>query len=79
MLALHQRTLSIPTLNRKASLTRRWAFELEGVGMEYSEGADRIFRTPRLLANSEERDWMKVPGIGPKTAIHIVKEIGGYL
>lgn len=78
MLSLHQRTLTIPTLNRRASLTRRWAFELGGVGMQYSEDAERIFRTPRLLANSEEQDWMKVPGIGPKTAIEIVKEIGGY-
>lgn len=78
MLTMHQRTLTIPTLNRKASLIRRWAFELEGVGMQYSEDAERIFKSPRLLANSEERDWMKVPGIGPKTAIEIVREIGGH-
>lgn len=78
MLAMYQRTLTIPTLNRRASLTRRWAFELEGVGMQYSADAERIFKTPRLLANSEEQDWMRVPGIGPKTAIEIVREIGGY-
>lgn len=77
-LALHHRTLTIPTLAHKPGLVRRWAFELEGVGMQYSADAERIFKTPRLLANSEERDWMRVPGIGPKTAIQIVREIGGY-
>lgn len=78
MLAMHQQSVTIPTLNRRAGLTRRWAFELAGVGMQYSEDAERVFRTPRVLANSEERDWMRIPGIGPKTAIEIVKEIGGY-
>jgi ERCC4-type nuclease len=78
MLALHQRTVTIPTLNHRASLVRRWAFELEGVGMEKSADAERLFRTPRELANAEESQWMKIPGVGAHTAIDIVKQIGGY-
>jgi ERCC4-type nuclease len=77
MLQMHQRSLTLPTLNARPNLVRRWAFELDGVGNQYAHEAGRIFRTPRQLALSDEDDWLKIPGIGPKTAIDIVRQIGG--
>src|SRR4029077_9874131 len=38
----------------QASLTQRWAADLDGIGTKYSEEADRYFKTPIRLANSEE-------------------------
>jgi len=68
----------LPSLLGKPSLVRRWAKELEGIGEKLSEDTARVFKTPRALANGEESDFLRVPGVGPKTAISIVKEIRGW-
>lgn len=67
----------IPTLDRKPPLVRRWAAELEGIGVKKSEDAARLFRTPRTLALSEELDWMRIPGVGVETAQSVIRQIGG--
>lgn len=69
--------VNIPTLNFKPSLTRLWANDLSGVGMKMSELAERHFKTPIRLANADETEWLKLPGIGVKTAQSIVREIQG--
>lgn len=67
--------IAIPTLNRKPSLTRRWAAALDDVGVELSERAERVFSSPLALAQADESDWLRVPGVGIKTAQSIVREV----
>jgi ERCC4-type nuclease len=69
--------MTVPSLSRKPSLVRRWAAELEGIGVKKSEEAERLFKSPKALANSDELDWMQVDGVGVATAQKIIKEIGG--
>lgn len=66
---------NLPYLMGKPSLVRRWANELEGVGVTLSEVAEKRFERPIDLANSNIEEWLEVPGIGLKTAASIVKEI----
>lgn len=74
---LQMQKLNIPTLNAKPSLVRRWAADLPGIGVVHSEIVERHFRRPIRLATAEEREWLRIPGIGPKTAHEIIKEILG--
>jgi ERCC4-type nuclease len=69
--------MSIPSLTRKPSLTREWAARLPGIGVKKSEDAERLFASPRALANADEEDFMRIPGVGIGTAQKIVKQIGG--
>lgn len=70
--------MTVPTLDRKPSLVRRWAAELSGIGVVKSGEAERIFRTPNALANSDETDWVKIDGVGAGTAQSVVAEIMGW-
>ncbi len=70
--------ISIPTLNFRPSLVRKWANDLPGVGVELSEMAERKFRKPIELARADESEWLQIPGVGVKTAKQIVKEIQGW-
>lgn len=72
---LETQKLNMPSLTGKPSLVRRWASELEGVGVKHSMDAERIFRTPFELAQGDEQDWIQVPGVGAKLARSIVKQI----
>lgn len=69
--------VALPTLNGKPSLTRKWANAIESIGVKKSELAERRFRSPLALANADETEWLKIPGIGVKTAQAIVAEIWG--
>lgn len=69
--------VNIPTLNFKPSLTRLWANDLTGVGLKMSELAERHFKSPIKLANADETEWLRLPGIGVKTAQSIVREVWG--
>ena len=69
--------LAIPSLNGKPSLVRRWAAELPGIGVEHSLDAERVFKTGTGLALSTQAEWETIPGIGPKTAKKVVREING--
>jgi ERCC4-type nuclease len=74
---LEMQKVAIPTLNAKPSLVRKWAFALDGVGTKTSEDIAKHFRYPLKLANASEQDFLKIPGIGVKTAQSIVKQIWG--
>jgi ERCC4-type nuclease len=74
---LEMQKIAIPTLNYKPPLVRKWASDIEGVGVKLSEQAERIFRKPITLANADESEWLRIPGIGIKSAQAIVKEIWG--
>jgi ERCC4-type nuclease len=67
--------LNIPTLTGKPSLVRRWAADLEGVGVKHSMDAERLFKKPITLAQADESEWLQIPGVGVRTAQSIVKEI----
>jgi len=69
---------NVPTLAGKPALVRTWANCIEDIGVKYSLAAEELFKTPIRLANSSENDWMQIGGIGPKTAIKVVKEIRGW-
>lgn len=69
--------LVLPTLNRKPSLVRKWAADLDGIGTKLSEFAERQFKKPIQLATADESEWLRVPGVGVKTAQQIYKEIHG--
>jgi ERCC4-type nuclease len=70
--------LNIATLAGKPSLVRRWAEELEGVGGKIGQAAAQIFDTPLALAQADEEQWIKVPGVGAKLARAIVKSVRGW-
>lgn len=72
---LEVQKLNIPSLVGKPSLVRRWASQLDGVGVKHSQEAERIFRTPYELAQGDERDWITIPGVGAKLAQNIVRQI----
>lgn len=69
--------INIPTLQSKPSLTRKWATDLEGIGVKLGAEAEKVFKRPITLANADELEWLRVPGVGVKTAQSIVKEIWG--
>jgi ERCC4-type nuclease len=69
--------IAIPTMHGKPKLVRLWANAIEGIGTKLSQDAERIFRTPLALANADEEDWLRIPGVGVKTAQQIVKEVWG--
>lgn len=67
----------IPTLDRRPSLVRRWAASLDGIGVKLSADAERVFRTPRALADADEADWLNIPSMTMKSATDLVKQITG--
>lgn len=74
---LEVQKLNIPDLRGKPSLVRRWASDLEGIGVKNSMEAEKIFATPYDLARSDETDWIRIPGVGAKLAKKIIREIHG--
>lgn len=75
---LEVQKLNIPTMNGKPSLVRRWASDLEGIGVVHSMEAEKHFKTANQLANADEEEWLRIPGVGVKTARSIVREIQGW-
>ena len=74
---LAMQRLNIPTLNAKPSLVRRWASDLEGIGVKMSADAEKLFRKPIALATADETEWLRLPGVGVKTAQSVWREIHG--
>ncbi len=67
----------IPTLGGKPPLARRWAIELDGIGVKQSLEAAHLFKTGIGVAHATEAQWASIKGIGRPTAEKIVKEIWG--
>lgn len=70
--------VSVPTMSFRPSLTRKWAQDCSQVGLELGERAERHFKKPINLAQADEGEWLRIPGVGVKTAQQIVKEIRGW-
>lgn len=70
--------LAIPAMMGRPSVTRKWATDLDGIGVKYSQEAERLFKFPLALALGEVEEWLSIPGLGYKTASDIVKEIRGW-
>lgn len=78
LLAMQKFSLpQLPTLNEKPSLCRRWAADLEDIGLVKSEAAERLFKRPIVLATAEVEDWAELAGVGIPTARKIVRQIHG--
>lgn len=75
---LETQKLAIPQLSGHPSLCRMWAADIKDIGVKFSMDAERMFKTPVRLANSEERDWLQIQGVGPKTARQVIREIQGW-
>ena len=67
--------MSIPDMNSRPSLVRRWASDLDGVGVKYSLEADQLFPSAYDLATGDEFSWLKIKGIGVATAQDIIRQI----
>jgi ERCC4-type nuclease len=67
----------IPSLDPDISLVRRWAHSIQGVGLEFSSEAEKLFNSGLELAQSTEEEWDSIEGIGPATAKDIVRQIEG--
>lgn len=74
---LEVQKLAIPEMNGKPSLVRRWACDIEGIGVKMSQDAERLFKTPIKLAQADEMAWMGIKGIGVGSAQDIVRQIWG--
>jgi ERCC4-type nuclease len=72
---LELQKLNIPSLTGEPSLVRKWAADLDGVGVKHSMDAEKLFPTASDLAKADEMDWIQIPGIGAKTARSIVRQI----
>lgn len=70
-------TLAVPSLGGKPTLTRLWAHALKDIGTKLSDMAERHFKKPITLATADETEWLRVPGVGVKTAQRVYKEING--
>jgi ERCC4-type nuclease len=75
---LETQKLQIPDMRIKPSLVRRWAAEIDDIGVKHSLQAEDLFKTPIRLANSDESDWIKLSRLGVKTARKIVSQIRGW-
>ncbi len=61
----------------KASLVRRVAAELSGVGWGKSREVDKFFSSVEDMVAADEATWRKVPGIGKELSRRIVTELAG--
>lgn len=69
--------LNIPCLNGKPSLVRKWAADIDSIGVKLSQEAEELFKTPIALAESLPSQWTSIKGIGQPTAEKIVQQIRG--
>jgi ERCC4-type nuclease len=72
---LETQKLNMPSLNGRPTLVRRWASELDGVGVKLGMEAEKRFKTAYDLSQSDESDWVKIEGIGAKLARSIIQQI----
>ena len=61
----------------RPSLVRRIAKELTGIGWQRSGDVDEKFKSVREMVAATEKDWLKIPGIGKKTAKSVVSALNG--
>lgn len=74
---LEVQKVAIPDMNCKPSLVRRWAADLDGVGVKLSQDAEQLFKTPIKLAQADETEWVRIKGVSVSKAQSIVREIWG--
>ena len=59
----------------EASLARRMAKELPGIGWTRSKAVEKAFPSIIRMICANEIEWRQIEGIGPKTAESVVREI----
>jgi ERCC4-type nuclease len=76
---LETQVMPLAGITGRPSLVRRWASQLEGVGVKLSENAESVFHTGIELATADETEWVRIHGISPRMARRAVGEIRGQL
>ncbi len=61
----------------KPSLVRRVAAELSGIGWERSKVVAERFPSVKAMVDADTGEWVKLEGIGKKTAQKVVNELNG--
>lgn len=74
---LEVQKVAIPDMNERPTLVRRWASDLDGIGVKKSQDAEKLFKSGIQLAQAGEEDWLRIKGLGVATAQNIVKQIWG--
>lgn len=62
----------------RPSLLRRVVKELDGLGWERSRAVADHFKSVQEMANADVAEWVKIEGIGKKTAEKVVKAVRGW-
>lgn len=75
LLEVHK--LNIPEMRGRPSLVRLWASSLMGIGVKHSMEAEKVFKNAFDLARSDERDWLRIEGVGVNTAQKVIRQIHG--
>lgn len=70
-------TFALSEVMGRPSLCRRWAAQVDGIGVKLSADVDRQFRTGRMMALASPSDWASIRGLSMSTAERIVSEIWG--
>lgn len=70
-------SLALAEVIGKPSLCRRWAAQIDGIGVRLSSDIDKHFHSGRMLALASENDWASIKGLSQNTAKRIVREIWG--
>jgi ERCC4-type nuclease len=65
-------------LEEKDSLVRRWAKELDGIGVEKSMACMGKFRTALDMAQATREEWAEIPGVGPTISRNVWNQIRGF-
>lgn len=74
---LETQKILVPSLFSKPPLVKKWANDIEGVGVKTGELAAARFKTPIALATADELEWLRIPGIGVATARDIYRQVNG--
>lgn len=69
--------VALPDIRYEIPLVRKWAADIDGVGVKFSLEAEKLFKTGYHLAMGTELDWMKIKRLGVSTAQKIVREVHG--
>lgn len=58
-------------------LVRKWANQLESIGLKRSKAVAGFFADGHSMATADEKEWMKIDGVGKGIALQAYNEIRG--
>jgi ERCC4-type nuclease len=76
---LETQVMPLAGVTGRPSLVRRWASQLEGIGVGLSGNVEDVFSTGIQLATADETEWLKISRFSSRMARKAVAEIRGNL